>query len=100
MRLTTRLDAGVADEHVMRFFGQHELAGARERLEPGFGQRRKLILAVAIREHREAEKVEPVVAGLIEGFEDARLVGIAAASFQAKHPLRRAHRVRSNACSR
>ena len=66
----------------MRFFGQHELAGARQRFESGFSQRRQLILAVAIGEHREREKVEPVVARLIEGFEDARLVGIAAASFQ------------------
>src|SRR5690242_5741818 len=46
-------ESGVADEHVVRFFGEHELARARQWFEPRFRQRRKLILAVAIGEHRE-----------------------------------------------
>src|SRR6185369_7820747 len=69
----------VADKHVMRFFRQHELARARERLEARFSERRELILAVAIGEHREREEVEPVVAWLIERFEYAWLVRISAA---------------------
>src|SRR5215213_1185563 len=73
---------GVADKHVMRFFRQHKLARARERLEPRFSERRKLVLAVAIGEHRECEEVEPVVARLIERFEDAWLVRIAAAPLE------------------
>ena len=40
-------------------------------------QRGELILAVAIREHREHEEVEPVVDRLVEGIEDARLVAVA-----------------------
>src|SRR6185503_435638 len=44
----------IADKHVMRFFGKH----------------------------REREEVEPVVAWLIERFENAWLVRIAAASFE------------------
>ena len=31
-------DAGFADEHVMGFFGEHESAGARQRIEAGLGQ--------------------------------------------------------------
>src|SRR5690242_8182431 len=43
----------VADKHVMRFFGQHETTGSRQRLESRFSQSRQLILAVTIRKHRE-----------------------------------------------
>src|SRR5688572_22205279 len=66
----------------MSFFGEHELTGARQRLKTGFSKRRKLVLAVAIRKHREAEKVEPIVAGLVEGLEDSRLVGITTTTFE------------------
>src|SRR5205085_4242035 len=75
-------DAGLADEEVVRLFRQHELARARERLEARFGERRELVLAVAVCEHREAEKVEPVVAGLVEGFEYSRLVGVPRTTFE------------------
>src|SRR5690349_24043918 len=68
----------------MRFFREHEAAGAREWFETGFSERRELILAVAIGEHRKREEVEPVVARLIERFENARLVGIAAAAFEQR----------------
>src|SRR5437868_6891431 len=49
--------ASVSDEHVMRFFGEHELARSSQWFETGFRQSRKLILAVAIGEHREGEEV-------------------------------------------
>src|SRR2546426_6088239 len=67
---------------MVRFFSEHELAGACQRLETRFSQSRKLILAVPISKHREREKIEPVIAGLIKGLENTRLVGIAAATFQ------------------
>ncbi|HEX8145974.1 MAG TPA: hypothetical protein VF591_02135, partial [Pyrinomonadaceae bacterium] len=74
--------AGLADEEVVRLLRQHELAGARERLEARLGERRELVLAVAVGEHREAEEVEPVVARLVEGFEYAGLVRVAGAPFE------------------
>ena len=74
--------ARIADEHVMRFLSQHELARARQRFKSRFSQGRQLILAIPIRKHRECKKVQPVIARLIESFEDARLVGIAAAAFE------------------
>ena len=43
-------DARLADEHVVRFIGQHELAGACQRIETGFGQRAELVLSVAVGE--------------------------------------------------
>ena len=45
-------DAGLADEHVVRFLGQHEAAGARQRIEAGLRQRLELHLAVAVGEDR------------------------------------------------
>src|SRR5262249_12585465 len=44
--------------------------------------RHQLRLAVAIGEHREHEEVEPVVDWLVEGFEDARLVTVAALTLE------------------
>src|SRR5262245_54681512 len=76
------LDARLADKHVMRLFGQHEAAGPAQRLEPGLGQRRELVLAVAVGEHCEAEVVQPVAAGLTEGLQNTWFVGCAAASLQ------------------
>ena len=49
-------DAGLADEHVMRFLGQHEAAGARQRIEARLRQAFELHLAVAIGEEREHEE--------------------------------------------
>ena len=57
-----RADAGLADEHVMRFLGQHEAARARERIEARLGKRAELILAVAVGEEREHEERQPVAA--------------------------------------
>src|SRR6266851_504453 len=70
-------DAGVADEHVVRLFGQHELAGARQRIEAALGEALQLELAVAVGEIGEHEERQPVADRLVEGAEDARLVGIA-----------------------
>ena len=80
--LAHALDARFTDEHVMRFFGQHEATGAREWIEAALGERGELILAIAIREHREHEEREPVRGGLVERAEDARLVGIARSTLQ------------------
>ena len=59
-RLAGALDdarhAGLADEHVVRFLGQHEAAGARQRVEAGLRQRRELHLAVAVGEEGEHEE--------------------------------------------
>src|SRR5215204_2606493 len=76
--------ARLADEEVVRLLRQHELAGARQRLEATFGERRELVLAVAVGEHRKAEEVEPVVARLVEGFEYPRLVGVPRTTFEER----------------
>ena len=88
--------AGFADEHVMRFFGQHEPAGARQRIEARFGQRRQLELAVAIREEREHEEREPVARFLVERGQDARIVVVTGAAFEQRFALLRVRRGRSS----
>ena len=75
-------DAGLADEHVVRFLGQHEPRRARQRIERALRQRQQLRLAVAVGEHREHEEVEPVVDRLVERLEDARLVAVAALALE------------------
>src|SRR5258708_10712223 len=75
-------DAGLADEHMMRFLGQHELTGARQRVEAALGQALELELAVAVGEIGEHEEAEPVAHRLVEGAEDARLVGVAGMAAQ------------------
>ena len=75
-------DARLAHEHVVRFLGQHEAAGARERIEARLRQAFQLHLAVAVGEEREHEEREPVGRLLVEGAEHARLVGIARAALQ------------------
>jgi len=67
---------------VVRFLDQHEAAGARQRVETRFGQRGELVLAVAVGEIGEHEEGEPVGRLLVEGAEDARLVGIARMALQ------------------
>ena len=66
----------------MRFLGQHEARRARQRIERALRQRHQLRLAVAVGEHREHEEVEPVVDRLVERFEDARLVAVAALTLE------------------
>ena len=72
-----RCTPDLAHEHVVRLLGQHEAAGARQRIEARFGERGELVLAVAVGEVGEHEEGEPVRRRLVEGAEDARLVGIA-----------------------
>ena len=76
--------AALADEHVVRFLGQHEARRARQRIERAFGQRQQLRLAVAVGEHREREEVEPRVDRLVERFEHARRVVVAAAALEQR----------------
>jgi hypothetical protein len=70
-------DAGGADEHVVRLLLQHELARAAERVEARFAQRGELVLPVAVGEVGEHEERQPVGRLLVEGAEDARVVGVA-----------------------
>src|SRR5271165_3667877 len=69
-------DSRFADEKMMRLLGQHETAGARQRIESRFGQARKLVLAVAVGEMREHEVRQPVGSLLVERAEDARIVDV------------------------
>ncbi len=72
----------LADEHVMRLFGQHESAGPLQWFKAGFGERAELILSVAICKKRKGKKVQPVITRLVESLKDARLVGIATAALK------------------
>src|SRR5271154_4822260 len=72
----------LADEQMVRLLGQHEAAGARQRIESRLGQARQLILAVAVGEMREHEVREPVGRLLVERAEDARIVRIARSPHQ------------------
>ena len=65
-------DAGFADEHVVRFLGQHETAGARKRIEARLGEALELHLAVAIGEVGEHEERQPIRRLLVEGAQHAR----------------------------
>ena len=76
--------SGDSDEHVVRFLGEHEPAGARQGIECGLGERVELKLAVAVGEEGEHEQREPVRGPLVEGGEDARPVGIAGAAFEQR----------------
>ncbi len=75
-------DARLADEHVMGFLGQHEPRRSRQRVERALGEREQLRFAVTVGEHREHEEVEPVLDGLVEGVQDARLVAVAALALE------------------
>ena len=80
--LNRAADAGLADEHVVRFLGEHEATGARERVEAGLRKALELHLAVAIGEEGEHVEGKPVRRRLVEGAEHARLVGVAGAALQ------------------
>ena len=75
-------DAGLAHEHVVGFFGQHEFGGARQRVKRAFRQGRQLELAVAVGKVREHKKRQPVGCGLVEGTQYAWVVFVAAAPLQ------------------
>jgi hypothetical protein len=57
--LDDALHASLADEHVVCFLGEHEPTRARQRIEAALGERGELVLAVAVREHREHEERQP-----------------------------------------
>jgi hypothetical protein len=67
---------------VVRFLGQHEAAGARQRIEAGLRQRVQLHLAVAVGEVGEHEERQPIRCRLVEGAQHTRAVGIAGAAAQ------------------
>ena len=67
-------DPAGADEHVKGFFGQHEPAAARQRVERALGEALQLKPAVAVGEIGEHEKAEPIGDRLVEGPENPRLV--------------------------
>ena len=79
-------DAGFAHKHVVGLFGQHEAAGAGQRIEARFRERAELELAVAVLEEGVHEERKPVVRRLVERLQRARLVGIARVAGQ--HLLR------------
>ncbi len=85
-RLTGALDDArdtvLTDEHVERFLGQHEAAGARQRVEARLRQRLELHLAVAVGEEREHVERQPVRRLLVEGAQHARRVVTAGAAPQ------------------
>ena len=66
----------------MRLFGQHEAAGARQRIETGLRQAVQLHLAVAVGEIGEHEERQPVRRRLVEGAQHARAIGIARTAAQ------------------
>ena len=80
--LDDAVNARLTDEHVVRFLGEHELTGARQRIEARLTERAQLKLAVAVGEHREHIKVEPRLHRLVESAEDARLVTIPRAALE------------------
>ena len=77
-------EPGLADEHVVRFLGEHEAARAGQRIEAALGEARQLVLAVAVGEEGEHEERQPVGRPLVEGAEDARLVAVARAPLEER----------------
>ena len=80
--LNRAADTRFAHKHVMRFFGQHELGGARQRIEGRFGQSTQLEFAVTVGEVSEHEKRQPVRGLLVEGLQDTGVVFVAAVTLQ------------------
>ena len=79
--------AGLTDKHVVRFLGQHEARGARQRVEARLGQGVQLVLAVAVGEIGKHVKRQPVGCLFVEGLQDARVVFLAAAAFEQGFPF-------------
>ena len=74
--------AGLANEHMMCFFGQHEAAGTRQRIETRFCQCAQLKFAVTVGEVGKHVERQPVRRFFIEGFKNARIVLIAGITVQ------------------
>jgi hypothetical protein len=95
------VDAGGADEHVVRLFFEHEFAGARQRVEGALLQRAELVFAVTVGEVGEHEERQPVRGLLVESAKDPRGVdtaGVAAqqciglvAAFPAEEGVQQVH---------
>ena len=73
-------------EHMVRLFREHKAAGAGQRVEARFRQRRQLILAVAVGEIGKHQIRQPVGSRFVERPQDTRPVGIARMPLQ--HRLR------------
>ena len=82
--LDNSADATFTHEHVMGFLGEHEAASARQRIEAGFGQGAELKFAVAVGEESEHIEGQPVRRGLVEGAQDARVVGVTRAASEQR----------------
>src|SRR5258707_10838029 len=82
--LNDAADAGLTDEHVMRFFGEHESASTCEGIEAGFGQGAELEFAVAVSEESEHVKSQPIGRGLVESAQNARIIGVTRAAGEQK----------------
>ena len=76
------LHAGGADEHVVRLLLEHELAGARQRVEGRLLEGAELVLAVPVGEVGEHEELQPVGGLLVERAEDARGVEVAGVALE------------------
>src|SRR5262245_4212540 len=70
----------LAHEHVVGLLGQHEAAGARQRIETALREAGQLVLAVAVGEEAEHEERQPVRRPLVERAEDPWLVVVARAA--------------------
>ena len=75
---------GLADEHVVGFFREHEPAGAGQRIETRLSQGRQLVLSVAVGEIGEHQVGKPVRCLLIERPQDARAVDVARMPLQQR----------------
>jgi len=74
-------DTGIAT-NCGALFGQHEFAGARQRIETRFRKRLELKFSVAIGEIRKHLKTQPVADRFVKGAQDAGLVGVAGMPFE------------------
>src|SRR5215472_1528360 len=74
--LNDAADARLSDEHMVRFFSEHEAASARQRIKTGFGQGAKLEFSVAVGEKREHVESQPVRRGLVESTQNPRIIGV------------------------
>src|SRR4029453_10879353 len=82
--LDDALHSGLAHEHVVGLLGEHEAARAGERVEPALGEAGQLVLAIAVSEEAEHEEGQPVRRLLVEGAEDAGLVGVPRAPLEQR----------------
>ncbi len=83
-RLDRPLHAGLADEHVVGLFSQHEAAGARQRIEAAFGKRGELHLAVAVGEEGEHEEGQPIGRAFVESAKNAGIIDLPALALEQR----------------